>query len=411
MAKFIFQCPQCGQSLEAQQEWIGMQTVCPFCQKKMTITAPQPNSMGGPTRPGGYPGNAPGGYPGGAPMGGPNSAAPGSSEAIKDGLKQAADAALKGLDMEKLQVKGISGVLGQLFKHHTWEETENLCCVGSPATTPPLSAISTTWPAPWLFLRVAIVTLLSASLLVWRAEDLGPAFIFPYLLTGIVGLQCAVMLLFWEMNSPRNISLVQAGKCLAVGGFLSVFFTLLFQKIITSYDPIWAGPLEETTKLLALCFFAGNKRYPYKINGLVLGAAVGTGFAILEDGHYFFTVLLQQEEMLAHGVMWFRAFHSLIGHALFTALTGVAFWRVKELQIPLVNKLFSAKFLIPFIVGVGLHMFNNSELLEDEFLLKQAIMFAVGYFFVLVLLQEGLKEIWMLQKNAEAFQGAGRPYR
>ena len=126
MAKFIFQCPQCGQSLEAQQEWIGMQTVCPFCQKKMTITAPQPNSMGGPTRPGGYPGNAPGGYPGGAPMGGPNSAAPGSSEAIKDGLKQAADAALKGLDMEKLQVKGISGVLGQLFKHHTWAETENL---------------------------------------------------------------------------------------------------------------------------------------------------------------------------------------------------------------------------------------------------------------------------------------------
>ncbi len=400
MANFIFQCPQCGQSLEAQQEWVGMQTVCPYCQKQVTISAPQNNPMPGGSMPGGYPGGA-------SSMGGPAPSGPDSTEALKNGLKQATDAALKGLDMETLQVKGISGFFGQLFKHHTWEETENLCCVGSPATTPPLSAIPTTWPTPWLFLRVAAVTLIAAFLLVWRAGDLGESMLLPYLLTGIVGLQCAVMLLFWEMNAPRNISLIQVGKCMVIGGFLSVFFTLFFGKFLDYENPIWAGPVEETTKLLALCFFAGNKRYPYKINGLILGAAVGTGFAILEDGLYFFN----SAENMAEVVMWLRAFHSLVGHALFTALVGAGFWRVKELQIPLVNKIFSAKFLVPFIVGVGLHMFNNSELLEDELLLRYGIMFVVGYFFVLVFLQEGLKEIWMLQKNAEAFQGAGGAQR
>ncbi len=403
MANFIFQCPQCGQSLEAQQEWIGMQTVCPYCQKHVTISIPQNNPMPG--------GTMPGGYPGGASMGGPAPSGPDSTEALKNGWKQATDAALKGLDMETLQVKGISGFFGQLFKHHTWEETENLCCVGSPATTPPLSAIPTTWPTPWLFLRVVAVTLIAAFLLVWRLEDIGENAFFPFLLTGIVGLQCAVMLLFWEMNAPRNISLIQVGKGMVIGGFLSIFFTLFFQKFLDYENPIWAGPVEETMKLLALCFFAGNKRYPYKINGLILGAAVGTGFAILEDGGYFFRSLIGESVGSAVGTMWTRAPLSLVGHALFTALVGAGFWRVKELQIPLVNKIFSAKFLVPFIVGVGLHMFRNSELLEDEVLLKWGIMFVVGYFFVLVFLQEGLKEIWMLKKNAEAFQGAGGAQR
>ncbi|MGN0867513.1 MAG: PrsW family intramembrane metalloprotease [Oligosphaeraceae bacterium] len=344
-------------------------------------------------------GQASGAYPGGAPAGGQAPSGAKSTEDIKQGLKQATDAALKGLEMEKLQVKGLSGFFAQLFKHHTWDEVENLCCVGSPSTTPALTAIPTTWPTPWLFLRVAAVTLIAAFLLYWRAEDLGQTVIFPLLLTGIAGLQCAVMLLFWEMNAPRNISLIQVGKCIAVGGFLSIFFTLLFLKIFGEYEnPIWAGPVEETMKLIALCFFAGNKRYSYKINGLILGAAVGTGFAILEDGYYFFATG-------AELVMWERALYSLVGHALFTALTGAAYWRVKELQIPLVNRIFSPKFLVPFIVGVGLHMFNNSSLLKDEFLLKIGIMFVVGYFFVLVLLQEGLKEIWMLQKNVEASQG------
>ena len=37
MAAFIFNCPLCGKSLEAEDEWRGMETVCPGCSKKSLI--------------------------------------------------------------------------------------------------------------------------------------------------------------------------------------------------------------------------------------------------------------------------------------------------------------------------------------------------------------------------------------
>lgn len=41
MSKFLFTCPQCNQQLEAEEEWIGMQTECPYCKQTITIEKPQ----------------------------------------------------------------------------------------------------------------------------------------------------------------------------------------------------------------------------------------------------------------------------------------------------------------------------------------------------------------------------------
>lgn len=37
MANFTFNCPQCNQSLEAQDEWRGQQTQCPSCGNNIEI--------------------------------------------------------------------------------------------------------------------------------------------------------------------------------------------------------------------------------------------------------------------------------------------------------------------------------------------------------------------------------------
>ena len=37
-----FNCPYCGQKLEAEREWIGEQTECPNCRKRFDIPAPPP---------------------------------------------------------------------------------------------------------------------------------------------------------------------------------------------------------------------------------------------------------------------------------------------------------------------------------------------------------------------------------
>ena len=40
---FIFRCPKCGEKLEAQDEWNGMETECPQCNERITIVRGQPD--------------------------------------------------------------------------------------------------------------------------------------------------------------------------------------------------------------------------------------------------------------------------------------------------------------------------------------------------------------------------------
>lgn len=37
MAQFYIKCPKCGQELEVQDEWVGMEAECPLCQEKIII--------------------------------------------------------------------------------------------------------------------------------------------------------------------------------------------------------------------------------------------------------------------------------------------------------------------------------------------------------------------------------------
>ena len=53
-----------------------------------------------------------------------------------------------------------------------------------------------------------------------------------------------------------------------------------------------AAPMEETAKVLAMVVVARAAKYRYKLNGLLVGAAVGVGFAAFESMGYalnFFT--------------------------------------------------------------------------------------------------------------------------
>lgn len=40
MATFTFNCPQCGNLLSGEEEWRGMETQCPYCQKTIIIPLP-----------------------------------------------------------------------------------------------------------------------------------------------------------------------------------------------------------------------------------------------------------------------------------------------------------------------------------------------------------------------------------
>ena len=89
------------------------------------------------------------------------------------------------------------------------------------------------------------------------------------------------------------------------------------------------GLIEEGCKILAVMFLARKMNHSSAMDGLLLGGAVGMGFAALESTGYAFTTFL-----LSHGVFGasiattvVRGLFAPFGHGIWTALLGAMVFR------------------------------------------------------------------------------------
>ncbi|GAA3313703.1 hypothetical protein GCM10020331_004440 [Ectobacillus funiculus] len=81
------------------------------------------------------------------------------------------------------------------------------------------------------------------------------------------------------MNAPQNIAIYKIVYVVFIGGILSLLLALIFYDILRSnINPITIGIVEELAKVVAV-IFVRHLKYKYVLNGLLLGAAVGVGFA------------------------------------------------------------------------------------------------------------------------------------
>ena len=357
---FFFRCPYCHARFEAQDEWDGKQAVCSSCSKKIIIQRDADEHS-----------------------------APSQNIDLKNVKSQAEEKFRDVFKLEKLEGFSFRRFLRQLFKHHSWEETEDYLSFGTPSNTPKITEIEAIWPAPWLFFRTMLVTVGLCLLIVWRIDFLGNGAILPLFILGVMGIPIAALLFFWEVNIPKNVSIISLVRIMLISGFVSICVTVLMHKwIVNPENAIWAGPIEETAKGLTMLLFIRNKRYGFKLNGLLIGAAVGTGFAIIETGAY---VINAGES--AGGTMLIRAICSPFMHIPWSALVGAALWRCKENNVFSFSNLSSQKFLPLFLCAVVFHMFWNSQLLNGEFLIKTVVVAVIEYFIIIYLIQEGINEI------------------
>ncbi|MDQ3871388.1 MAG: PrsW family intramembrane metalloprotease [Chloroflexota bacterium] len=89
------------------------------------------------------------------------------------------------------------------------------------------------------------------------------------------------------------------------------------------------GVIEEGSKLLALAIVARGIRRRGALDGLLLGAAVGMGFAAFESTGYAFTWLVARGGGLDASIVetLTRALAAPFGHGIWTAIAGAAlFW-------------------------------------------------------------------------------------
>ncbi|MBA6293769.1 PrsW family intramembrane metalloprotease [Colwellia sp. MB3u-70] len=288
-------------------------------------------------------------------------------------------------------------LLSDVFKKRNDKELEEYYSVGTIATTPNIGTITSEFPRPWLFIRLFGLMLLTYlgfvySFEYWENLKLLPGLIF----VGTFAMPLSVLVFFFETNLPRNISLIKVFKSVLQGGILSLILSLLMFQLTSDLNwlgaPV-AGIAEEPGKLIALLLIANAVRYPYILNGLLFGAAVGCGFGAFESAGYAFEILLNEgyESMIDNITL--RGVLSPFGHIVWTGMIGAALWKVKKGRAFNISMLFEFTFIRVFLIAVLSHMLWNSGDWMFPWLIKAPFIAIVGWIVIFSFINEGLIEI------------------
>ncbi len=286
----------------------------------------------------------------------------------------------------------LGDIFSEVTRRHTPDETARVLTAGTSITTPAEAEILAGWQKPFLFARffVGFAAFLLLSFLL--GSLLGYMGGYYLLLVGIPFLvPVTLLLMVWEMNVPRNISLYDVVKMTAIGGILSILAAVLaFYYGMGSVFAVWAGLVEEPAKLIVIYAILHKKNYKYAMNGALVGMAVGTGFAVLESLIYVFDGLgggvltamaLEEENLVSFGVVlnnydmiWSagigsalyvalaRAVTAISGHGIFAALYGGALAKAKGSDDLRINHILNPEFLMYFAVSILLHALHNMGL-------------------------------------------------
>jgi protease PrsW len=112
------------------------------------------------------------------------------------------------------------------------------------------------------------------------------------------------------------------------GGVLGVLAASLLESYLLHPSPalfLGVGLIEEAVKLIALAFLTRGLAHKYARDGLILGAAVGFGFAAFESAGYAFTALFTEQGLSLMQLVQTELLRGLlapVGHGLWTAILG-----------------------------------------------------------------------------------------
>lgn len=283
----------------------------------------------------------------------------------------------------------LKDIFSDVKRRHTPEESARVLIAGTALTTPDETDMLAGWQKPFLFARFAAVTLVCMViflLLGGVAKGANDAF----LLCMAMMVPMVLLILVWEMNIPRSISLMEVLKIVAIGGGLSLIFAIILFYFDTSGSATFAPIAEEPAKFAVVYLLLKRRDRKYILEGMLLGMAVGTGFAIVETFGYIMStwreslidacayavgnninvsyselIQVSYEQSLQTAIL--RASNAFAGHGFYAALYsgGLMIAKVNEPISP--KHLLSKSFLICFGVACVLHGLNNADITWEFF--------------------------------------------
>lgn len=300
---------------------------------------------------------------------------------------------------------------GQVFHHHTEREAEDIFIVGTEHTTPSLTDLADDRVQPWLFSRALLFTLVLAALL-WVLSILNPR-------TGVtVSLDVAIaiavpvsaLILFFEVNVYRNISFYQVIQIFLMGGALSLIATIILDSLLGNngelnlWGALTTGIAEELAKVLVAAYFISRLNVKHIFNGMLIGAAVGSGFAAFENVMYMVDDNTGQLASVSDALL--RALFSISDHTEWCAIAAAALVMVKGSRRLSFDDFMQPAFLRFLISVILIHALWDWDAISS--LLTMAVLAVITWIFVFVLIHAGLREVKEMQLQLKQQQSTAK---
>jgi len=214
-------------------------------------------------------------------------------------------------------------IFSDSFRKHSKEERDYAMAVGTSLRKVSEANMLQTWHKPWLWfpaakLGMGLIALVFAAyfgcqifLNLVTTATLDMMLIIPPVVVPII-----IMIFFWELNIPQNISLVELFTYFVVGAVLSFVITGALILVVNGEEAYLAPLREEPAKLAAsvvilLYMERVQKKKIYGVTGLVIGGAVGAGFSGFESVSYALRYGMETELL--------RIVLAIGGHMVFSA--------------------------------------------------------------------------------------------
>ncbi|WP_057877440.1 PrsW family glutamic-type intramembrane protease [Levilactobacillus paucivorans] len=367
-------CPYCGNQVKATAKF------CPSCGKALPATqetAPVANE----------------------------------SNQIKD-LYDTATAKLNHYTGEEGAVKvNLSDLFSEVFKHHSKGEANAIFIAGTETTTPALADVSDEWAKPWLFSRILLGFLLAFAVLLYMADAFHNQNAIPGLiLVGAFAVPFSGLVFFFEADAFKDVSLFEVVKVFFIGGIFSLVVTLFLYQfvtfsttsqifgVMTLKDSLSIGLVEELGKVLIISYFISQLNVKHILDGILIGAAVGAGFAAFETAGYIYSA---GDQLVAVAIL--RGWSAIGGHLVWAAISGGALMVVKRAKPFKFSQMLDVRFLVFFALAVLMHATLDWDVtILGSSYAKLILLIVVAWIIVFVLMSAGLKEISHLKQQAQS---------
>ncbi len=210
----------------------------------------------------------------------------------------------------------------------TKEEKQRQLMAGLPGNVPYESDMIKEWQPPFLFYKFFLYCFVMMALIfvcsyLYGFGDALIVSVIPYMIPLLL------LIMIWELNIPRNLSILDVLYIAAFSGilcYLVIFFINDITGIAYMDSFVFTSPLlAEIAQLLLICIFLRKKSRGYGLNGLLVGAAVGAGYAMMttaDDLFYIAEYAGQIEGIM--GLILVRIFTVIGGNILWMAAVGGA---------------------------------------------------------------------------------------